>query len=418
MKIASLYVGLIMKILGSRIIMGGRDLYEITKDLDTPFYIYDLEEIERRFLFLKKLSEEYVEHLGKSLVILYALKANSNPHIIKLLKNHGSGFDASSPGEVLQAKNCGVDPKSIYLTAPGLSKKDLEIAYREKININIDSETQLKYLIDVGFVGEIGVRINPGFGEGFHTYTSTGGRYSKFGLSIEKLEDVVVLAKKNNIVIKRLHAHIGSGIMDPNTHIRVLEKLLEISRNIESVEEIDLGGGFGISYEDDREYPFQEFFEKLSRTIRGEDKITKLLIEPGRFLVARAGVLVARVTDLKDYGDKKIVILDTGFNHLIRPALYGAKHRVVVLNKSGEEKYLVDIYGNLCESTDYIARDIYLPKISIGDILAILDAGAYGYSMASMYNMRSLPREYVVYRDKVEISREAKLHLSCTHNSA
>jgi diaminopimelate decarboxylase len=407
-----------MRIMGNRIFIGEKDLYEIAKDLDTPFYIYDLEDIERRFMFLKMLSERYIEGLGKKLIILYALKANSNPHIISLLKDLGSGFDASSPGEVLQARICGVDPNRIYLTAPGLSKKDLEIAYKEKININIDSETQLRYLIDIGFEGEIGIRINPGFGEGFHEYTTTGGKYSKFGLPIEKLRDVVELAKKSNIIIKRLHAHIGSGIMDPNTHIRVLEKLLEVSRNIESVEEIDLGGGFGISYEDDREYPFQEFFEKLSRIIRDEDKITKILIEPGRFLVARAGVLVARVTDLKDYGDKKIVILDTGFNHLIRPALYGAKHRVVVLNRSSEEKYLVDIYGNLCESTDYIARDIYLPKILVGDIVAILDAGAYGYSMASMYNMRSLPREYVVYRGKVEISREAKLHLSCTRNPA
>lgn len=393
-----------------RVYVGSVDLYKAIRDLETPLYIYDLDEIERRYLYLKELGERLTKTVGVELVILYALKANSNPDIITLLRDLGSGFDAASPGEALWAKRLGVDPGRIYLTAPGLSKRDLEIAIREKININIDSMNQLKYLIELGFSGEIGVRINPGFGEGFHRYAVTGGEYSKFGVELSRVGEIIDLAKKSGIRIKRIHAHIGSGVMDPEKHVAVLKKLLEISREYDETREIDIGGGFGISYETDDEYPFEKLFERIFEVLSSESKkIERLFIEPGRYLVARSGLLVARVTDIKEFRDKTIILVDTGFNHLIRPVLYGAKHRVVVLNKSSRERISADIYGNLCESSDYLARDITLPRVEIGDTVVFLDAGAYGYSMASMYNLRPLPAEYVVKRGSIKKSRDSFL---------
>jgi diaminopimelate decarboxylase len=398
-----------IRIFGDKIFVGEFDLEKIVENYDTPFYIYDLEVVERRFIGLTEMLRNYYENNGISFKILYALKANSNPDIVSLLRILGSGFDAASPWEAETAIELGARSDDIYITAPGLSKKDLMYVVDKNININIDSMTQLNRLIELGYKKTIGVRINPGFGAGFHRYATTGGEYVKFGINLNELDEIIRYAYRKDVPVSRIHSHIGSGIMDPDIHLRVLERLLNISIKYEDINEIDLGGGFGISYDDDRDYPFEDFLKKSLALIKRSlgDKEIRILIEPGRYIVARSGLLVARVTDVKKAGDKTIILIDTGFNHFMRPVLYGARHRVLVLRKiNWERKIRVDIYGNLCESTDFLGLNIDLPKIDVDDIIIFMDTGAYGYSMASTYNLRPLPLEIIVYKDKIKLSRE------------
>ncbi len=368
----------------------------IAERYGTPVYVYDEDTIVGRVDEVKNSTSGIVSR------IYYSLKANPNPYIAWLMYSLGLGLEAVSPGELYIAYRLGVDPSRVLFTGNNVSLEDLAYAVKLGVEINIDSLSSAKKLCRLGYKGGVGVRVNPLFGAGHHEYTITGGRGSKFGVPPGQLRDVVEALDSCGISVKRLHAHIGSGIDDPRLYIEVFEFLYSLAQEIGSVEELDIGGGFAVPYRPtDKRFPWSKFSEMLKQAIddlgaRGYN----IAIELGRYFVAEAGILLARVTDVRRAEGVLVVGTDTGVNHLIRPALYNAYHEVVIVDRACQQPmFLADIVGNLCESSDVLARGRLVPHPQEGDIVALLNAGAYGISMASNYNMRPLPAEVVVTRD-------------------
>ena len=392
---------IVIDVRGCELVINGIPISRIVEKYGTPLYVYDEDTIVTR------ISEVLENTRGVVYKIFYSMKANGNPYIVKLVYGRGLGIETVSPGEIYVATRAGVNPSDILFTGSSVSRKDLEFAISMGVNINIDSISALEKLCSLGYRGSIGIRINPMFGAGYHRYTVTGGHRVKFGIPISDVMKAIDVAKRCGIDVVRLHIHMGSGIDRVDLYLKVLEILVDIARKIDSVEELDLGGGFAIPYKPtDRRFPWREFGEKLREKIRGlkADRY-RILIEPGRYIIAEAGILITRVTDVKILPNGiHIIGTDTGMNHLIRPALYGAYHEVIVANKLCEKpSIIVDIVGNLCESGDILAYERKLPRVEEGDIIAIMNTGAYGYSMASNYNLRFLPPEVMISQDGRDI---------------
>ncbi len=365
----------------------------LATEYGTPLYVYDEDTIIARAKEILTSTEHF------PMKILYSIKANPNPYILSLLYSMGFGFEASSPGEILLAAGIGASPSEILFTGSSVSIEDLKVAVELGVEINIDSIYAAKKLCRLNYAGSVGVRINPMFGAGYHEYTITGGSRAKFGVLAEELPNIVSKLKECGIGVKRLHAHLGSGITSPSLYIELLRFLTTLARKIRGVEEIDLGGGFAVPYKhSDKRFPWKVFSEKLREVLEEliADNYT-LIIEPGRYLVAESGILLAEITDIKIRSGFLIVGTNTGINHLLRPALYGSYHEVLLVDKLCEKAVVTaDIVGNLCESSDIIARNRKIPTPREGDIIAIMNTGAYGISMASNYNLRFLPAEVVV----------------------
>ena len=279
--------------------------------------------------------------------------------------------------------------------------------------MNLDSLTQIKRFGEMRPGGTISFRINQGIGAGFHKHTITGGPESKFGIDILQLDEVRALAKKYNLRIIGIQQHIGSNILDENTFMKAITTLLETAKTFPDLESIDFGGGFGIPYQfGERPLIMQSLGEKISSVLDSfiKEYGRKLLVrfEPGRFLVAEAGVLLAKVTEIKQSPYKIFVGIDSGFNQLIRPAMYGAYHEIINASCVTGEKEKVSVVGNICESADFFAQDREITKFSEGDTVAILDSGAYGYAMSSLFNSRSLPAEVLVEGKTSRLIRERK----------
>ncbi len=381
---------------------------DLAERYGTPLYVYDTDHIS-----------EAVARLRGSLSIVgdvdiyYSMKANSNPHIVRFIYGLGVGIETTSAGEVYIAIESGVDPGRIMFTSPGVSLSELRYIIENGVRINVNSIGQLKMICGLDTKPEaIGLRINTGVASGHHRYVATGDPHSKFGISLEDADRAFRIAEECGITIERLHSHIGSGIADAEPYIENLSILLNLASKHRGVTEIDIGGGFGIKYRDeDPELNIDDLAEAVSKTIeswmkRSGGRSVRLAVEPGRFIVARSGVLLARVLDVFHRGGRQVVIVESGFNHLIRPVLYGSYHRVVPAENSGSREILdTDIYGPLCESGDYLALSRKLPKLSVGDLVAVLDVGAYGMVMASTYNSKPLPAEIMVSGGEVRVIR-------------
>jgi len=393
---------------GGVLTVGGISAEELAREFGTPLYVYDEETVERNFARLAG-SFSY-----RRFRILYAAKANSNLHILRLFRSLGSGLDAVSPYEVLLGRMAGFQPGSILFTGSSVSREDMEIAEEAGALVNIDSLSQLKRYASVRRGGEVSLRLNLGYGEGYHSFLVTGGA-TKFGISIYDLEAALELSRELGITVKGLHTHMGSGIADHRLYARALRDLLELAERIETVGFIDVGGGFGISYrKGDPSLSIEELGRELSLLMEdfssrfGRD--VELFTEPGRYLIAEAGVLLARVVDVKwvhsEGGKRCFIGVDSGMGHLIRPALYGAHHEVVPARIREGGAVEADVVGNYCESGDVIARSVSLPPVEEGDIIAVMNAGAYGFSMSSNYNLRPRPAEVIVRKSgKAELIR-------------
>lgn len=380
----------------------------IAEQYGTPVYVYDEDTIIERVKEVKYSIDGVVSR------IYYSLKANPNPYIAWLLYSEGLGLEAVSPGELYLAHRLGVDPSRVMFTGNSTSIEDLYYAVRLGVEINVDSASSAKKLCRLGYRGEVGIRVNPLFGAGYHKYTITGGHGSKFGVAPSQVGSVASLLRECGISVKRLHAHVGSGIADPGLYVEVFEFLYGLARDIGSVEELDIGGGFAVPYKPtDKRFPWRRFGEMLRQAIEdlGAENY-EVIVEPGRYFVAEAGVLLARVADVKEDHGVIIVGTNTGINHLIRPALYNAYHEVIIAdNACVRNVALADVVGNVCESSDVLARGRLIPQPREGDIIAILNAGAYAMSMASNYNMRPLPSEIVVTRDnKIIVTRRRQVY--------
>ncbi|MFX1496494.1 MAG: diaminopimelate decarboxylase [Promethearchaeota archaeon] len=394
---------------------------ELTKKYGTPIYIISERIIRAKYRTLKSvLNSEY-----KKNQIHYAVKANSNISILKILKSEGAFFDCTSQGEINMCFSAGIAPERIIYTGNMFTDNDFQFAVKNDILINLDSFSQLERLVrvyeDLGKEKKIiSFRVNPEFGAGHHVHNITAGKDIKFGILESQVIDAYKKAKDYGFLKFGIHQHIGSGIINPHDFEKATEKYLSIIKKLADslkieLEFIDFGGGLGIPYHPNTE-PLDletyksivlQSFKKFSYTESiGEPNFK---IEPGRYLVAESCILITQVNTIKDNGYKLFAGVDAGFNTLIRPTMYGSYHHIIPC-KEKENKSLLkyDIAGPICESGDILGRERELPKLKEGDYLTILDTGAYGYVMSSNYNSRPRPAEILISDGNIFKVREAE----------
>jgi diaminopimelate decarboxylase len=364
------------------------------RDIETPFYYYDLDVLRSTLDLVKKESElsGYKVH--------YAVKANSNPRILKIISSYGFGADCVSWNEIACAIDSGFNPSEIMFAGVGKTDKDIVAALRQDIFcFNCESIPEIEVIDQLASkhnkTARIALRINPYIEAHTHKYITTGIEESKFGINTWELEEVVKkLSGLNNTRLIGMHFHIGSQITLMSVFKSLCARINELqewftARSIE-LEVINVGGGLGIDYENPEKGPlFQEYFSLINEFIDilpGQ----KLHMEPGRSIIGQCGSLISRVLYIKNGSNTLFAIIDAGMTDLIRPALYQAHHKIENLTSSGNI-YRYDVVGPVCESSDTFAKFIELPETHRGDIIAIRSAGAYGESMASRYNMRDLP---------------------------
>jgi diaminopimelate decarboxylase len=400
-----------MEIIDNRLTIGGVEARALVQEFGSPLYAYEEETLRTR------ARELYEAIIYPQCEIKYACKANTNIEIMKVLREEGTSIDAVSPGEVYASLEAGFEPEHILFTTNNATHEEIEYGVRAGVSINVDSLSQLRFVGERHRGIEVCVRINPNVGGGHHDHVITGGPESKFGIDYTKVDRIKELADAHDLTIIGIHQHIGSGILQPERFIEAVDVLLETAKQFDSLRFVDFGGGIGVPYrEDESRIDVRVLGRKISEEFetfcRAYGSKLKLIIEPGRYLVAESGFLLATVTSVKEGQRHRFVGVNTGFNHLVRPAMYGSYHPI--LHADGVEGSGIPqvIAGNLCESGDVFTRneegieDRVLPRFGEGDIVAILNAGAYGYSMASLYNMRPRPAEVLVRDGRARLVRD------------
>ena len=373
-------------------------LRNIAEKFGTPIYVYDEDLIRKQCRELKKSLP------GADLY--YACKANTNPEILKIIYNEGFGIETVSPGEIALAREAGVPISKITFTCGNIDEKELVSIVRQGVRVHLDSLYQVEIFGKHWRGKEISVRLNLNIGAGHHSHVITGGPESKFGIETSQIKNLKKLADKYDLRIVGLHQHIGSNILSVPIFLEAMRALFDAALLFPNLKHLDFGGGFGV--------PYKPTEEKLSVKILGE-KIKKTYVdftkkygkkvaisfEPGRYLVAEAGNLLVKVTDIKRNKIKTFIGVNSGMNHLLRPALYGSYHEIENLSNTKGKKEKVTIAGNICESGDVFAKNRLISKPKMGDIFVIKNAGAYGYVMSSKYNSRPLPKEFLISKNNI-----------------
>ncbi len=384
----------------------------------TPLYLYSKNWVIDNF---KAMDEAFssVKH-----TICYAMKANSNFQILKLLASMGSGGDVVSGGELYLAQKAGIPANKIVYA--GVGKTDDEIKYGIESGImafNVESEPELEIVnqiaLDLGTKAPVAIRINPDVDIHGHPYISTGKSINKFGIDINIALEVFLKAKQMaGIDIVGVHCHIGSQILNLEYYVATAKKIFDFVKKLSSsgiaIQHIDIGGGLGVHYPDIIPEYVDRAGEKVPTPAELATKVIavlkplncEILFEPGRFIIGETAALITQVLYVKKSRDKNFVVVDAGMNDLIRPSLYDAYHQIVPLRKIAGELEKSDVVGPICETGDFLAKDRSLPKVQRGDYLAVMTAGAYGYSLASNYNSRPRPIEVWVDGNKDEVIRE------------
>lgn len=374
----------------------------------TPVYIYSKKAILDKINQYKEAFKEY------DTLICYALKANSNMSILRIIEESGLGADIVSGGELYKAKKVGFPSNRIVYAGVGKTDYEIEFAVREGIlSFNVESQMELEVIDQIAKKynkkANISIRINPDVDPKTHPYISTGLRKSKFGIDISIAREVYRQAVKyENLNIVGIHCHIGSQITDLSVYKEAAEKtaelVFELKKDGIELNYFNMGGGLGIRYRPEDKVPSPK---ELADTIIPVVKQTglKLIIEPGRSIIGEAGALITKVIFLKDKGDKHFVIVDSGMNDLLRPSIYNAYHHIVAV-KQNEKKIKADIVGPICETGDFFGLDRDIDWVNRGDYIAILSAGAYGASMSSNYNVRPKAMEVLIDGEKFSIIKE------------
>ena len=379
----------------------------LAKNYGTPLYIYS----EKRLLEnLDRLNNALKTNFNKY-HICYALKANSNPALITKMKNHltSLGADCSSPGELHAAKLGGIDHHECIYTGNYESQEDLQAAYNSGCHINLDDITSFHRLTKIGIPDEISFRLNPGFGKGTFSQIITAGENAKFGVPHYDIVNAYRTAKNAGVKRFGIQCMTGSGILDPDYFSVLMKNVLKNMNVIHQelgirMDYISLGGGFGIPYQDgETPLDFDQVFKKVGDVFSAhfkKDAKPSLWVEPGKSIVGDTGLLLTKVTGIKK-SYKTFIGLDAGMETLMRPALYGAYHRIYKVGvPDAKLTNMVDITGRICENTDRLAVDRPFPEVSEGDLIAIMDTGAYGYAMAHQFNTRPRPAEVLINGDQ------------------
>jgi diaminopimelate decarboxylase len=344
------------------------------------------------------------------------MKSNSNLSVCKALVSAGAGLDIVSGGELYKALKIGCPPERIVYASVGKTEEEIETALKTGILFfNVESVPEL-IMIDtvakrLGKKANVALRINPDVKPETHDYITTGTKEKKFGICFEEAEEIFDNANKySNTELKGVHVHIGSQITEVKPFVTAIQKILDfLDKGNINVEYLNLGGGFGIIYDQEKTTTAQEFAKEIIPLVR--DTSFKLIFEPGRFITGNSGILVCKVLYVKTGATgKKFAIVDAGMNDLLRPSLYEAYHEIrpVVVREAEHQKY--DVVGPICESGDYLALDRELPELIAGEYIAVMGAGAYGYTMASNYNSRPRPAELMVINGQTKIVREQETY--------
>ena len=392
-------------------------LADIARREGTPCYVYSRAGILDRFQAYDQAFGE-VPHK-----VCYAVKANSNLAVLKLLAEAGAGFDIVSGGELFRVLAAGADPAAVIFSGVGKTAQELDFALENHIrSFNCESEPELALIDSLaarrGLLARVAIRVNPDVDAATHPYISTGLRKHKFGIEIHAAESVYERARAlSNIVLEGVSCHIGSQIVDIEPMVEVFDKMVAFVDRLRSrgfpIRTLDLGGGLGVPYKPGDKAPgICEFVQTMCQRAGGHG--LEILIEPGRSIVAEAGVLITRVLYRKTNGDREFVIVDAAMNDLIRPALYHAHHEIIPLRHNQAGSITADVVGPVCESGDFLARGREMANVLPGDLLAVCTAGAYGFVAASNYNARPRPPEILVEGERYRVVRKRETYQDLT----
>ena len=373
-------------------------LLRVARRYGTPTYVYAEAVVRRQCEKLRRLLRDLPVEL------LYAMKANSNPALLRIIHEEGFGVDAVSQAEMLLALRLGWSPRKILFSANMMTDAEMHAAAQAGVLLNIGELTRLERFGAAYPGAKVSVRLNPRHGAGHHAHVVTAGGKTKFGVPVEQIDRVLDIARKHHLSIVGIHQHIGSGILDAARFWEAISVLLDHADQFPDVRFVNLGGGLGVPYRPDEQEIDEAAFrarvvEPLAAFARQRPEV-QLRFEPGRFIVAQAGVLLTTANTVKEGSERVFVGTDTGMGHLVRPALYESYHQIENLSRPGGPPRVYDVTGNICETGDVFAHGRELAEVREGDVLALLDAGAYGMSMASTYNLRPLPAEVLVGEDE------------------
>jgi len=378
---------------------------QIVKEVGTPCYIYSHATLIRHY----RVYESAFKNIPH--IIAFAMKANSNLAILRLMAKEGSGVDIVSGGELFRALKAGVPPSKIVFAGVGKNAEEIRDAMKADILMfNVESSAEIHAINDVaasmGKKARVALRINPDIDPKTHPYISTGLKKSKFGIASDRaLEEFKLASSLGHIEVVGVHAHIGSQLTEVTPFVESLKKVIALVGALRAqginTTHLNIGGGLGITYNDEKPPLPQELADAIAPLV--QDLKLTLVMEPGRVIVGNAGILVTKALYEKVGEAKRFIIVDAAMNDLIRPSLYSAYHEIRPVSESllQRPKHLVDVVGPVCESGDFLAKDRTLPEVRPGDLLAVMSAGAYGFVMASNYNSR--PRVPEVLVNKAEI---------------
>jgi diaminopimelate decarboxylase len=393
---------------GESLYFGGVALSEVADGAGTPVYVYNAEIIRRQFGALDSALAS-VPHR-----IAYAVKANANLGVLRVLRDLGAGADIVSGGELARALAAGFAPERIVFSGVGKSDEELAAAVDAGIgHVHLESQAELVALGRIVAARSrpmrVGIRANPDVTADTHPFIATGQGGIKFGVPVDQVVTLALAVQAHpRLTLDTIAMHIGSQLLDSRPYAEGLSRLLDLlaglrAAGVVSIRNLDVGGGIGIRYRDERPLTPATLAETIIPMVRGTD--LTLVLEPGRYLVGSAGLLLTTVLSRKHSGGKDLVIVDAGMNDLVRPSHYLAYHEMIELELGGRPAAEVDIVGPVCETGDFLARDRELPGLDRGERLAVLGAGAYGFVMASNYNTRPRPAEVVVDGDRWWVAR-------------
>jgi diaminopimelate decarboxylase len=388
-------------------------LADLARKAGTPCYVYSGTTILDNF-------RAYDRAFGAMPhTVCYAVKANSNLSLLRMLAQEGAGFDIVSGGELFRVLRAGGDPAKVVFSGVGKTSEEISAALKAGIHsFNCESEPELA-LIDAlahraGVHARVALRVNPDVEADTHAYISTGRLAHKFGVDIGDAENIYNRARRHqNLLLEGVSCHIGSQILDTSPVFEAVDRVLSLIDRLRQmglpIQTADLGGGLGVAYKPEDVTPtICEFVKMLAAKVAGRG--LKVMIEPGRSIVGGAGLLLTRVLYRKKSAEKEFVIVDAAMNDLIRPALYSAHHEIIPVRQGGEATLVADVVGPVCETGDFLARDRAMPEVFPGDLLAICTAGAYGFTQASNYNSRPRAAEVMVEGSSWKTIRERETY--------